>query len=92
MRDLPAPASADLVAAGAAQPDPGVRVPAELVAMASNGLAGVSEPKRVLVIGAGMAGLVAAYELIGRGHEVTVLEAQHRVGGRVHTLRGFAPG
>ncbi|GAA0983334.1 FAD-dependent oxidoreductase [Acrocarpospora macrocephala] len=92
MRDLPAPASAELVAAGAAQPDPGVRVPAELVAMASNGLAGVSTPKRVLVIGAGMAGLVAAYELIGRGHEVTVLEAQDRVGGRVHTLRGFAPG
>ncbi|GIH24418.1 putative L-amino-acid oxidase YobN [Acrocarpospora phusangensis] len=92
MRDLPAPASADLVAAGAPQPDPGVRVSPDLVAMATHGLPGGAAPKRVLVIGAGMAGLVAAYELAGRGHQVTVLEAQHRVGGRVHTLRGFAPG
>lgn len=47
---------------------------------------------RVLIIGAGMAGLVAAYELMRQGHDPIVLEAQHRVGGRVHTLRGFAPG
>jgi monoamine oxidase len=45
------------------------------------------KPKKVIVIGAGMAGLVAAYELTKLGHEVTVLEAQHRVGGRVLTLR-----
>ena len=49
-------------------------------------------PKRVLVLGAGMAGLVAAYELRREGHEPIVLEAQNRVGGRVHTLRTFAPG
>ncbi|HEX9633954.1 MAG TPA: FAD-dependent oxidoreductase [Candidatus Limnocylindria bacterium] len=48
--------------------------------------------KRVVVIGAGLAGLVAAYELKRAGHEVVVLEAQNRVGGRVHTLRTFAPG
>ena len=39
-----------------------------------------------------MAGLVAAYELRRLGHEPIVLEAQNRVGGRVYTLRSFAPG
>jgi monoamine oxidase len=34
-----------------------------------------------------MAGLVAAYELTQLGHDVTVLEARARPGGRVHTLR-----
>jgi monoamine oxidase len=48
--------------------------------------------KRVVVIGAGLAGLVAAFELERRGHEALVLEAQNRVGGRIHTLRDFAPG
>ena len=43
--------------------------------------------KKVLVLGAGMAGLVAAFELSKLGHDVTVLEARKRPGGRVHTLR-----
>jgi len=44
-------------------------------------------------VGAGMAGLTAAYELLRAGHEPLILEAQHRVGGRVLTLREpFAPG
>ena len=39
-----------------------------------------------------MAGLVAAFELARQGHDPLVLEAQNRVGGRVYTLRDFAPG
>jgi monoamine oxidase len=46
-----------------------------------------SPAKKVLILGAGMAGLVAAYELSKLGHDVTVLEARARPGGRVHTLR-----
>ena len=41
---------------------------------------------RVVVIGAGMAGLTAALRLTQTNHEVTVLEARDRVGGRVHSV------
>jgi len=43
--------------------------------------------KKVIIVGAGMAGLVAAYELRRAGHDPLILEAQQRVGGRVYTLR-----
>jgi monoamine oxidase len=50
-------------------------------------------PLKVVVVGAGLAGLAAAYELRQLGHTVTVLEAQKRAGGRVLTLREpFADG
>jgi monoamine oxidase len=46
---------------------------------------------RVVVAGAGLAGLVAARDLEAGGAGVVVVEARDRVGGRVHTLRdGFA--
>ena len=38
---------------------------------------------RVVVAGAGFAGLLAAYRVAQAGHEVVVLEARDRVGGRV---------
>jgi len=48
-------------------------------------------PQRVIVLGAGLAGLCTAYELQRQGHQVTVLEAQLRPGGRVRTLRECYP-
>ncbi|MEA2676199.1 MAG: monoamine oxidase, partial [Chloroflexota bacterium] len=67
-----------------AQPDPSQApaVPADLLAIARDGLEVRPGPaKRVLIIGGGMAGLVAAYELRKAGHDPLVLEAQGRVGG-----------
>jgi len=43
--------------------------------------------KQIVVLGAGIAGLVAAYELTQHGYHVTVLEARTRPGGRVFTVR-----
>lgn len=43
-------------------------------------------PSQVLVLGAGMAGLTAALALHRRGHEVTVIEYQNRVGGRLYSI------
>ncbi len=48
--------------------------------------------KTVTIIGAGMAGLSAAYELHKAGWHVTVLEARSRIGGRVYSVREFSNG
>ncbi len=50
-------------------------------------------PPKIAVLGAGLAGLAAAYVLGEAGYDVIVFEARSRPGGRVHTLRdAFADG
>lgn len=44
---------------------------------------------KTIIIGAGMAGLIAARTLVDAGHEAVVLEARARVGGRTHTDRSL---
>jgi monoamine oxidase len=50
-----------------------------------------SRPKKIIVAGAGIAGLSCGYELMQRGHDVTVLEASGRTGGHVWTFRDQLP-
>jgi monoamine oxidase len=60
---------------------------------ATKTLAPAEKPQRVIVLGAGLAGLSAAYQLALAGHDVMVLEARAAAGGRVHTMRtGFTDG
>ncbi|MEV0247494.1 FAD-dependent oxidoreductase [Nocardia sp. NPDC050712] len=51
----------------------------------SYGFSGSFSPPRVLVVGAGIAGLSAARALQDRGYTVVVLEARDRLGGRIWT-------
>ncbi len=64
-------------------PPPSASVAAPL-AMAPNTGAGY----KVVILGGGIAGLVAAYELRSAGYSCTVLEARARPGGRNYTVRG----
>ena len=47
-------------------------------------------PQTIVILGGGLAGLAAGYELKKAGHHITILEARKFPGGRVQTLRDFA--
>jgi monoamine oxidase len=51
-------------------------------------LSGAAPGTTVLVLGAGLSGMLAAYELRRAGYSVRILEYQNRSGGRNYTLRG----
>lgn len=53
---------------------------------------GSGGPPRVIIVGAGFAGLAAAYELKSVGFEVLVIEARRAPGGRVRSVTNFLPG
>nr|AAO17038.1 interleukin-4 induced gene-1 protein [Mus musculus]AAO17039.1 interleukin-4 induced gene-1 protein [Mus musculus] len=59
----------------------------QLLKVVTLGLNRTSKPQKVVVVGAGVAGLVAAKMLSDAGHKVTILEADNRIGGRIFTFR-----
>src|SRR4029079_10012190 len=67
-------------ALGLAIPTPAGAEKFRLPAASGNG-------RSVVVLGAGIAGLVSAYELKQAGYRVTVLEARDRIGGRAWSIR-----
>ncbi|XP_021489586.1 L-amino-acid oxidase [Meriones unguiculatus] len=63
-----------------------------LLKVVTLGLNRTLKPQKVIVVGAGAAGLVAAKVLSDAGHKVTILEADNRIGGRILTHRDWKTG
>jgi monoamine oxidase len=59
----------------------------EMLSAIKYGLNKPSAPQKIIIVGAGMAGLTAASLLKSAGHDVHILESTHRVGGRIYTIR-----
>ncbi|MEK6477078.1 flavin monoamine oxidase family protein [Catalinimonas sp. 4WD22] len=51
-------------------------------------LQGKANGTKVIILGAGLAGMTSAYEMNKLGYDCTILEARNRPGGRVWTVRG----
>lgn len=70
-----------------------LRAAGGVVAGLSCGAGAASDPiarRRVVIVGAGIAGLAAARKLIESGCEVHVVEARERIGGRIFTGKSWA--
>ncbi|KAI5098805.1 L-amino-acid oxidase, partial [Silurus meridionalis] len=59
----------------------------ELLQIVKEGLPPSKTPRRVAIIGGGIAGLTAAKFLEDAGHKVTIIEASGKLGGRIQTFR-----
>jgi len=76
-------AYAGLTAWGLLQP-----APAQAFDLPNHVNADDAKGRKVVILGAGLAGMTTAYELGKLGYDCTVLEARGRSGGRVWTVRG----
>ncbi|MCB0876157.1 MAG: FAD-dependent oxidoreductase [Solirubrobacterales bacterium] len=78
----------ELIGAGAALAG-GIAVAPALAGCSDGDSGGAASRGRVVVVGGGLAGLTAGYELGRKGFDVQLVEARDRLGGRVHTVRSF---
>src|SRR5690625_5101271 len=62
-------------------PAANLQYPQDYLSIIRNGLGPASAAKKIIIIGAGMAGLTAASLLKRAGHEVIIIEANNRIGG-----------
>lgn len=74
---------AGLLAWGMLQP-----APASALSLPATGRTPDGKGRKIVILGAGLAGMTTAYELGKLGYDCTVLEARSRSGGRVWTIRG----